>query len=431
MKHTVEEVRLKNGARGLLVNVPDATVMSFQFNFRAGNLYTRSPEIYETAHIMEHMAFGANSRFDSEHKFEAEFTKNGAYHNASTSDTGMTYVADCADFEWDRIFDLQVLSISEPKFNEEEFIAEKGNVRNELTGYLNNNARLLWPRIQQAFGESVKTFEERLETIGNITLADIVEHHARTHTTDNLRFVISGKIDDARRGKIIQRLENIPLPRGERFEIKENDLINPSEPIFVSRADLKNISFGFSVILPRQFSSQEMDAFHALNHILTGTMHSRILGKARKSGLTYGVYSGVSRGMRSTAWDFEGQANFDTVEPLFDLISNELQKIVDGDLTEEELEAMKSYALGSFQMGCQTVASTGGFYAGRYYWDGGIKNHAEQPELIKRISLEKILDLAKEFLREGVFVVGAVSGGEKHQLDILSKKIEVLLQNNR
>jgi hypothetical protein len=37
MKHTVEEIRLKNGARGLLIDVPDATVMSFQVQFRAGN----------------------------------------------------------------------------------------------------------------------------------------------------------------------------------------------------------------------------------------------------------------------------------------------------------------------------------------------------------------------------------------------------------
>ena len=39
MKHTVSEVRLANGARGLLIDVPDATVMSFQFQFRADNRY--------------------------------------------------------------------------------------------------------------------------------------------------------------------------------------------------------------------------------------------------------------------------------------------------------------------------------------------------------------------------------------------------------
>ena len=78
MKHTVEEIRLKNGARGLLIDVPGATTMSMQFQFRAGNRYVKSKKIEQVAHIMEHMAFGANARFKSEHEFEFEFTKNGA-----------------------------------------------------------------------------------------------------------------------------------------------------------------------------------------------------------------------------------------------------------------------------------------------------------------------------------------------------------------
>src|ERR1700761_7663077 len=114
MNHTVEEVRLKNGARGLLIDVPGATVMSMQFQFRAGNRYAKSKDIEEVAHLMEHMAFGANARFKNEHAFEAEFTKTGANHNAYTSDFSMVYEADCADFEWDRVLDLQQLSICQP-----------------------------------------------------------------------------------------------------------------------------------------------------------------------------------------------------------------------------------------------------------------------------------------------------------------------------
>jgi predicted Zn-dependent peptidase len=82
MKHTVEEIRLKNGARGLLIDVPGATVMTMQFQFRAGNRYAKSKDIEQVAHIMEHMAFGANAKFKSEHEFESEFTKNGALRNA-------------------------------------------------------------------------------------------------------------------------------------------------------------------------------------------------------------------------------------------------------------------------------------------------------------------------------------------------------------
>ena len=117
MKHTVEEIKLKNGARGLLIDVPDATVMSMQVHFRAGSRYVRDKDIYETAHIMEHMAFGASEKYRSGHDFEQEFTKNGAYHNAYTSDYSMVYDAVCADFEWDRILELQRIAITTPRFN--------------------------------------------------------------------------------------------------------------------------------------------------------------------------------------------------------------------------------------------------------------------------------------------------------------------------
>ena len=36
MKHIVTEITLKNGAKGLLVHIPDASVMTFDINFRAG-----------------------------------------------------------------------------------------------------------------------------------------------------------------------------------------------------------------------------------------------------------------------------------------------------------------------------------------------------------------------------------------------------------
>ncbi len=199
MKHTVQEVKLKNGARGLLIDVPGASVMSFQFQFRAGNRYVAGKDIYETAHIMEHMVFGANAAYASEHAYEAEFTKNGAYHNAYTSDLSMCYVADCADFEWERILDLQRVAICQPKFKRSEFEAEKGNVRSELTGYLNDHNRVLWPKMQQLLGEDVLTFWQRIQTINSVKLSDIVEHHERTHTSDNLRFVITGRLDGRKR----------------------------------------------------------------------------------------------------------------------------------------------------------------------------------------------------------------------------------------
>jgi predicted Zn-dependent peptidase len=134
LKHTVQEATLPTGAKGLIVHVPDTTVMSYTIHFRAGNDYVTDVSKHQTAHLMEHMAFGPNEKFASMEAFSQEFSRNGAYSNASTFDTNMHYYADCAQFEWERILDLQGLAITKPTFLPDILEAEKGNVREELVG---------------------------------------------------------------------------------------------------------------------------------------------------------------------------------------------------------------------------------------------------------------------------------------------------------
>ncbi len=427
MNHTVEEIKLKNGARGLLINVPGATVMSMQFQFRAGNRYAKNKDIEQVAHIMEHMAFGANAQFKSEHDFESEFTKNGAYHNAYTSDLSMVYEADCADFEWDRILELQKLSICQPKFNEDELEAEKGNVRGELTNYLNDHHRILWPRIQQLLGEDVLTYRQCLTTIANVKLSDIREHHRRTHTTRNMRFVIAGKMR-GRKSEILRILESFELPEGERFEVPRDEL-SSSAPMVVRRKDASNLTFGWTMSMPRQLSDDELDAMHNLNHILTGTTHSRIFGQARSKGLAYSVGSYTGAGFYDSAWDISGQVNHDTAPQLFEIIAREVKSVLDGNLTEREIEAAKSFGLGRYQMGAQTVSQISDFYTNRYFADDFIKDYDKIPDLIRKVTREKIMATAQSFIDANTWVLAAVSSGERSEIVELGDKVAGLFKS--
>lgn len=421
MKHKVEEVRLPNGARGLLIDVPGATVMSFQFQFRAGNRFVKSKDIYETAHVMEHMAFGPNERYRSEQTFEQEFTKNGAYHNAYTSDLSMVYEAICADFEWDRILELQELSICKPRFSNEVLESEKGNVRGELTGYLNNHNRVMWPRVQQALGEDVYTFNQRLKTISAIKLSDIREHHTRTHTLNNMRFVIAGKLY-GRKSEIKRRLAAWDLPVGERFEVPQDEL-TMSNPILIRRKEASNLTFGLSLTIPRELTDEEADAMGALNHILTGTTSSRIFGAARKKGLAYGIFSDVSVGKYSSSWDVAGEVNLETADELFAIINREIARVADGGLTDEEIESAKSYALGRHQMGAQTVSQVSYYYQDHYFANDEVRDYNKAPETIRQISRDCLIDTAREFMNSEAWVLAGVSSGERDDIVDLSDGI--------
>lgn len=298
--------------------------MNTKFQFRAGMRYAKSPEVYEIAHIVEHLAFGANAKYSNEQAFEADFTKNGAYHNAWTSDFSVCYESECADFEWERILELQQVAITQPKFNDEELQSEKGNVKAELTGYMNDYGRLLWPRLQQIVGERVPVLSERLKTITNIELKDIREHYRRTHTAHNMRFIIAGNLRH-RKHKIIKALNNWGLKPGERFEIP-NDELHSATPVLIRRKDASNITFAFSWMIPRKLMPTEAYAMSCLNHILNGTTSSRIFGQARKNGLVYGMGSDLNNGWHNASWDFDGEVNAESAESLFTLIHRELQK---------------------------------------------------------------------------------------------------------
>ncbi len=396
--------------------------MSTKFQFRAGMRYAKRPEVYEIAHIVEHLAFGANAKYSSEQAFESDFTKNGAYHNAWTSDFSVCYESECADFEWERILSLQQIAITKPKFNDEELKSEKGNVKAELTGYMNDYCRLLWPRLQQIVGENVPDLQERLKTINNIELKDIREHYRRTHTANNLRFIIAGNLKHRKRD-ITRLLNNWELKPGKRFEIPLDDL-HASTPVLIRRKDASNITFAFSWLVPRKLEPAEVYAMNCLNHILNGTMSSKIFGQARKNGLVYGMGSDLSNSWHNASWDFDGEVNAESADELFDLIHREIAKVLRGEIRDVDIEAAKTYATGRYQMGAQTVNQISDYYADGYFTNGTLENYDHMPTFIRNIDKETIVRLANEFIDSNLHALVAVSSVEKALINGLEAKLE-------
>lgn len=428
MKHSVEEVVLTNGSRGLLIHVPNATVMSYDFEFRAGHDYCPNDDIYETPHIMEHMVLGANESYPNARQFNAELEKNGAYSNASTSSASLKYVADCADFEWDRVLDLLRLAITKPLFLQSEFEAEYGNVKEELTGYLSNNGRVLWQRIGQASGEHFFNDDERLKTMPNIKMKDIKEHYNRTHTSDNLRFIIAGNLKDDRKATIIKMLEKWDLHRGERFALVREELVGAQEPVQIIRKDVENLIFGISIQANWRLPDNEADAMAALNHMLTGSLHSSIYGRAREKGLAYGMWSDFVTSDTASEWDFGGQVSFKNAPKLFAIITEEVNKVLAGQLTVAEINTAKQFALGKHQMGCQTVGSIASWYARRYFFDGYIDHYKDRPKAIDAVDKPTIIKAAHDVIDGKRWAFGGLGNLTDPQMKELHKQLGAIFE---
>ena len=408
MKHTVSEIILKNGARGLLVHVPEASVMTFDINFRAGEFLVE-PDKWETPHLMEHMLLGANKDFPKARDFHAEFERNGAYNNASTSAYEITYEAECADFEWDRILELLLTAIAKPLFLEEEFKSEFGNVREEMTYRSNNHFRHLSLALRERYGLQAKTDRERLRLMRNVTVDDVRRHYQRTHTASNMRFIIGGNITPRRREIIEELFAEIGLPEGRGRRTLPNEKPHClTEPMYIRNRTVDNIYFYIDTFMNRRMSDTETDALELLNIVLTETLSSKIFGTARERGLVYHVSSDYGQMRSASNWQFGSQVMPENASALFGIIVEELAKIFAGKLLVKDIEAARGYALGRFQRGAQTVGGTANGYLDRYFFDDVIEDYYQVPKRIKSITKQTMVEVARAMFTEGVWGFGVL-----------------------
>ena len=430
MKHVVHQIKLGNGAEGLLIHVPDASVMTYELNFRAGE-YLVEKSKWETAHIMEHMLLGANQRIPKARAFQAEFEKNGAYCNASTGSYDIIYEAECAEFEWDRILELLLTAITQPLFLEEEFLAEFGNVREELTARSNNHFRHLSLALRKDYGFHVLTDQDRLQIMDNVTLQDITRHYQETHTTSNLRFVIAGNLLTQRRKAIEQVLENITLPKGNgRTELPDELPKKLRKPLYIANNTVDNLYFYLDTFAGHRLSDGESDNLSLINTMLTETLYSKILGTARERGLVYSMSSGIGQSKNSANWWFGAQVMPKNAPALFDIMIHELSEVFSGNISDEDIESAKQYSLGRYQRSGQTVGGTANGYSFRYFFDDQIDDYYKIPERIEAITKRGIVNVSKSLFTDDIWGLGVLGSADMKFVNDLKKQASSLWQMN-
>lgn len=409
MKHSITEVQLKNGARGLLIDVPGASVTSYEFNFRAGEYLVSMPK-WEVPHIMEHVIWGgANEAYPDRQIYQAEISKNGAYTNAYTSYYSVAYVGETADFEWERVMRLQFNSLERPLFLQPEFEAECGNIHDELVSYTNNHFRALSGKMSQDFGFKVATDFERVDLMKNVVRDDLMEHYKATHFARNLRFVVAGSLR-GRRVNVKRLLEELDIPTGSsRIKLPVEKARKSKGPTFIPNETVPNIYLIISTHCNDIVGEKDDDALGLARVLLTETLYSRIFGQARDKGLVYHVSSGHHISSKVTEWWLSAQVLPNNAPALCDIILAEINKIRAGKIDDTEFENAKQYALGSFQRSMQTVQSVSNAYS-RYFFDGHIEDLRSMAGRIKAIKKRDVASAMNKMFGDDLGGIGVLGG---------------------
>ena len=193
------------------------------------------------------------------------------------------------------------------------------------------------------------------ETVGALTRDAVVEHYGTFATPASATLIVAGDLDGFPVEKITERLfGDWRAPEPNRTRPNTEEAFSGSKVTIVDRPGSvqSNMVLGHLGI-PR--SAPDYDAVDLMSYILGGSFNSRINAKLREEkGYTYGA-----RGFFDARRDAGPFMTFAPVEtsvtaPAAIDAVGEIRNLIDGGVTQEELDAARDYQTGIFALRFET-----------------------------------------------------------------------------
>lgn len=395
MKHTVEEITLSTGTKGLLINVPESEVVQVKLFFRAGYQFGDFMK-FEVPHVLEHLILSSSKSYPGKNQLRAEFTKNGAQYNASTSKDLLVYWLQAADIDFERAFKLFAKGIIEPILPEDSLQAEIGNVRSELSAKMAQNS--LKPGLMSLpanFPKHYIPLQDRIDQLEQITIADVEGYFEESHTAANSEFMVAGAAERFR-DVVIKELEALygKLPVGSRKVFNQDPGIGQGEPLVSS--DESSAEFFRLDWFEEGGNQLEAAAYEILSTVLSRGWDSRIFGRLRNTGASYGTYTGYDHSLAATHVVAYGQANPDKLDEIYTVIAEECTRLMSEGFSEKELDKAVMRIEGGAKVSIQMPSTLSGWYQEEYIFNQNIQSQEEFFAQLRGVTSEDVARAARK-----------------------------------
>ena len=250
-------------------------------------------------------------------------------------------------------------------------------------------------------------------SLKNIDLVSMKNFHKRL-VPQNSVFVLIGDIDISKANELINQTFK-DWETGASNSIREDIQFKDISGIrfrLIDNPELEQATIGVGLKgIPA--NHEERHALNLVNYIFGGHFSSRLNKTVRaEGGKTYGISSqwkgfrdfGVVGVMTST--------RVEEVRNTYDLIFNEMQKLVDSGITEDELTRAKSYITGSYPLRFESPTSYADQVASSNYY--GFTMDDRQNVLINRnaVTLSQVNEIAKKYYSPENFILVIVGNQE-------------------
>ncbi len=291
-----------------------------------------------------------------------DFYEEVDFLGASISVGDQSASASCLSKYFPRILELMADAALNPNFTQEEFDKEKDRI---ITGIKSEekDVSAIASRVQLAlaYGKNHPYGEITTEeTVNNVTLMDVEKHYRDYFVPANAYLVIIGDVDFENVKELVtthftpwSKAAPPSFSYAKPMDAQYNQINFVDAPNAVqSEVAVQNIT---------ELKMKDEDYLDALlaNRILGGGSQARLFKNLREDkGYTYGSYSGI-RANKYSPMRFNAYAQVRNVvtDSSVTQIFNEINRIVNEPVTEEELTNAKAKYAGSFVMALENPST--------------------------------------------------------------------------
>jgi len=364
------------------------------------------------SHFIEHMVF-KGTRHRSAEQIAAEMDSIGGHMDAFTAKEYAAFHLKVLDEHLPQAVELLADIVLNPLFDSVEMKREKSVIFEEmgmvedapddLVGELFTGA--FWP--EHPLGRPILGTRR---SVARLRREDLARFFRRVYHAGNVVIAAAGNLSHGRLARTVSR-HFAGLRPGPRS--RPGPAPRPAGRVIIRhKEELEQVhvclgTAAFSQVHPQRFAS------YVLNTVLGGSMSSRLFQNVReKRGLAYAISSGIASYSDAGSLAVYAGTNLDAVDQVLSLTLEEMRRLRDVPLPEDELRRAKDNLKGSLVLGLEGTGSRMSHLARQEIYFGRVRGLEEALVGIEVVTAGDVQRVAREFFqgRPALSVVGSLNG---------------------
>jgi predicted Zn-dependent peptidase len=416
-KQPVQKDTLPNGLVVLTEPMEHVHSVSVGVWLRTGS--RREPaELNGISHFIEHMLFKGTTRRTAE-DIAREVDRVGGMLDAFTSKEMVCFNTRVLDEHLPKAFDVVADMVLEPKFAEDEIEREKSVVIEEIGMTLDNPEDLVHELFTQNFwnGHALgKPILGTPETVSAFTREKLQKWFRQCYAPNNMVITAAGHLEHVQlMGLVAERFAKLAPSTNGTADGKPQ---HAPHVTLRTKHELEQVHICIGAQALPMTDSRRF-AVAVLNICLGGGMSSRLFQNIReRQGLAYSIFSELISYRDTGLLSVYAGTSLDTAEKLVRSVLEELRRMKDEPISEEELRRAKDHLKGATLLALEGSGQRMNNLARYHIY---FNRHFTAPELIallESVTAVDVQQLARQFFqsdRLAASVVGNLDGFELKQ----------------